>query len=92
MLRKMFRLPHFARPRLFHCLRGGFCLARLETLHAASRVDELILAGVERVALGADFHMDFLASGPHGERVSAAAVNSGFRIIGRVNIGLCHDT
>ncbi len=41
-------------------LRFGFLRrAGLEAFHAAGHVYQFLLTGIERVALGADFHLDF---------------------------------
>lgn len=72
------------------CSRGFvFCIAGLleavllvELVHAAAGVDELLLAGVERVALGADFNRDVLLGGTGLNHVAAGAANRGRLIIG----------
>src|SRR6266704_2983823 len=54
-----------------------------EFLHAARRIDDLLLARVERVAGRADFHVQILAQGRAGlERFSAAADDLDFLVIG----------
>ena len=66
-----------------------FCIAGLleavllvELVHAAAGVDELLLAGVEGVALGADFNRDVLLGGTGLNHVAAGAANRGRLIIG----------
>src|SRR5467141_3832397 len=54
-----------------------------EFLHAARRIDDLLLARVERVAGRADFHVQVLAQRRAGlERVSAAADYGDFLVFG----------
>jgi len=55
---------------LWFNLRGA---ARLELLHASCGVDELLFAGVERMALCANFNADLFLSGAGYERVAAGA-------------------
>src|SRR6478752_434206 len=59
----------------------------LEALHAAARVDELLLAGVERMAVRADLDVQLGARGTRCERVPAAAVHGREDVLG-VNVGL----
>src|SRR5207247_7755963 len=55
--------------------RGLFLLGVLaaETLHATGRVDQLLLAGVERMAVGADFHVMVAHRGARLDDVPAHA-------------------
>ena len=57
-----------------------------EPLHTAGRVDQLLLAGEERVALGADFDVDHGDRGARDEAVAARALH-GCSLIGRMNPG-----
>ena len=58
-----------------------------ELLNATGGVHDLLLAGVERMALGADFDVEIAASGGAGlELVAATAGDSHVRIIW-MNIG-----
>src|SRR5436305_4669916 len=73
-------------------LGGALCALRLleaplEALDAAARVHELLLARVERVALGADLDVQLGLRGTRGERVPAAAVHGGEDVLG-MNLGL----
>ena len=66
--------------------RSGFCPPRLEFLNAASGVNQLFLAGVERVALAADFHIDFLFRGSYGECIPAGAMHDSVIVVLWVDI------
>src|SRR5438046_1137610 len=76
-----------------HGLAGGLVrgvvrpVLLAEALHPARRVQELLLPGVERMALGADFHVDHRGGAPGDERIAAGALNGGALII-RMNTGL----
>src|ERR1700750_2465334 len=59
----------------------------LEALEPSARVDELLLAGVERVAGRADLDVQLGLRGTRRERVPAAAVHGGDDVVG-VNLGL----
>jgi hypothetical protein len=59
----------------------------LETFHTAARVHELLLARVERVALGADLDVELGLRGPCLELVAARATNRGKDIV-RMDVGL----
>jgi hypothetical protein len=59
-----------------------FRLATLETLDAPARVDQLLFAGVEGVALGAELHVQIVFRRPRVELVAARAVHVGKLIIG----------
>ena len=59
----------------------------VELIHAAAGVDQLLLAGVEGVALGADFHGDVLLGGTGLIHGAAGAADGGGLII-RVDSGL----
>ena len=54
----------------------------VELLHAAAGVDQLLLAGVEGVALGADFHGDVLTGGAGLDDVAAGAADGGLVVLG----------
>src|SRR5438874_9830597 len=53
-----------------------------EALHAAGGVDELLLAGEERMALAANVDVDLGTGTARSERVSAGAVNSTSLVLG----------
>jgi hypothetical protein len=59
-----------------------FGLTTLEPLDAASGVDQLLLARVERVALGAELDMQVALGRPRVELVAARAVHVGERVFG----------
>lgn len=60
-----------------------FCVFAAEALDATRGVDELLLAGEEGVASGADFDMDVSTmGGAGGEVVSAGAHDADFFVIG----------
>ena len=73
--------------------RGGFlgllalvpAVLLMELLDAARRIDELHLAGEERMARRADFGVDVLLGAARGELVAATAGDGGFFILG-VNV------
>jgi hypothetical protein len=87
---------------------GSFCSCTVfvaELLDAASGIHDLLCAGVERVALGADFNVQvgFAHGGTGLELVAAAAchcdlfvfrVNGGFHIVflAKVGRGICTRT
>ena len=54
----------------------------VELVHAAAGVDELLLAGIERVAFGADFNGDVLFGGTGLNHIAAGAADRGRIIIG----------
>jgi hypothetical protein len=53
-----------------------------ETLDPSGGVDQLLLSGEERVALGTDFNTDIGFGGTDGHFVAAGATNDGFFVIG----------
>src|SRR5215211_1834802 len=65
--------------------RGGG--AALEALHAATRVDQLLLARVERVAVRADLHVDLRLGRAGRELVAAGAADVSLDVLG-VDVGL----
>ena len=54
----------------------------VELVNAAAGVDQLLLAGVEGVALGADFHGDVLLGGAGLDDSAASALDGGLLVIG----------
>ena len=60
-------------------------VAFFETVYTAAGIDELLLAGIERMALGADFNPQFLFNRTGGERLSTGAPYLALTIL-RVNI------
>ena len=78
-------------------LRGGLGLARVrlgelaaEALDAACGVDQLLLAGEERVAGGADFDDDVALVRRAGLKVVAAGALDGDGVVLRVNTFFWH--
>src|SRR5256885_8524230 len=57
-----------------------------EPLHAPRRIHQLLLAGEERMALGADLHVNHGHGGPRHEAVAAGALHRG-PLVGGVNPG-----
>jgi hypothetical protein len=73
---------HYAGSHSFGVL-GSFGLAGLEFVDAAGGVDELLLAGVERVAVRANFHGNILHGRVSREgSVAAVAVDGGLKDLG----------
>jgi hypothetical protein len=71
----------FGRGSLFGVL-GGLSLAGLKLVHASGGVDKLLLTGVERMAVRANFHVDAL----HGRMsreggVATVAVDGGLKYL-----------
>src|SRR6476646_10672411 len=60
----------------------GLLEAALEALDAAARVQQLLLAGVERVARGADLDVQLGLGGTRRERVPAATVHGREDVLG----------
>ena len=54
----------------------------VELVNAAAGVNQLLLAGVEGVALGADFHGDVLLGGAGLDDSAASALDGGLLVIG----------
>ena len=54
----------------------------VELVNTAAGVDQLLLAGVERVALGADFNGDVLTGRAGLDDVAAGAADGGVKILG----------
>ena len=53
----------------------------VETVNTSTGVNQLLLAGIERVALGADFNTDLLLGGAGGEGVAASATDGGLLVL-----------
>jgi hypothetical protein len=69
------------------CLCAGLAVFLAEFLNAAGGVHDLLGAGVERVALGADFNVQRLAHGGAGCELVAAATVYGDFLVFRMDIG-----
>ena len=67
--------------------RAGLLEAALEALHPAAGVDELLLARVERMALGADLHVELCLRRARPELVAAGAGHVREDVLG-MDVGL----
>ena len=65
---------------------GGFDRAFLESVDGAGCVDQVLLAGIKRVAIRANFNMQLLFGGAGGESVAAGADYLGVCEIGWVEV------
>ena len=54
----------------------------VETINTSTGVNQLLLAGIERVALGADFNSDVLLGGTGRKDVATGTANRGLFVIG----------
>ena len=54
----------------------------VETINTSTGVDQLLLAGVERVALGADLNTDLLLGGTGCKHVATCATDGGLFVVG----------
>ena len=54
----------------------------VEALNTSAGVNQLLLAGIERVALGADFNTNILLGGTSLNYIAASALDGGRLIIG----------
>ena len=54
----------------------------VETVNTSTGVNQLLLAGVERVALGADFNSDVLLGGAGGKGIATGATNRSLFVLG----------
>src|SRR3954452_1028690 len=79
--------PTFCAIRLGARCALGLFETLLEALDASAGVDQLLLAGVERVARGADLDVQLGLGGTRRERVPAAAVHGREDVLG-VNLRL----
>ena len=72
--------------------RLRFRVLAAEALDAACRIDQLLLAGEERMASGADFYVDIALMGRTGRKVVAARANNPDFVIVWMNPLLWHDS
>ena len=71
----------------YRTLSGATTVLLLELAHSAGRIDNFLLAGIERVTCRTDFHMQFLAeSGTGFEGITAGAHNLDGSVL-RMNAG-----
>ena len=54
----------------------------VETINTSTGVNQLLLAGIERVALGADFNSDVLLGGTGRKDVATSATDHGLFVSG----------
>ena len=54
----------------------------LEAVNTSACINKLLLTGVERMALGADFNSDVLLSGTGLDHITACAGDSGLNVVG----------
>ena len=54
----------------------------VEPINASTGVNQLLLAGIERVALGADFNTNVLLGRAAGKNITASAADRGLFVIG----------
>jgi hypothetical protein len=82
----------FANPSPKWRLLGLACLGVLaaEALHATGRIDKTLLAGEERVARRADFHVNVALVGRTGLKVVSAGANYAHSVVSGVNLFLRH--
>lgn len=52
-----------------------------EFINGSGGINQVLLAGIERVAVGANFNMDFRFSGACGECIAASTNEFGLRVI-----------
>ena len=71
--------PASQRCRLYFLLQAE---TLVETVNTSTGVNQLLLAGIEGVALGADFNTDVLLGGAGGENVTTSAADSGLLVVG----------
>ena len=57
-------------------------VALLEAIHASAGVHQLLTAGVERMALGADFDLELALNGTALESLAASAANDALTVCG----------
>jgi hypothetical protein len=75
-VRLFFFLLNFFRANLgFLGFGGSFGFPRFETFHASGYVQEFFFAGIDRVAFGTNFNVNFRLGGSNREMVSAGAFN-----------------
>ena len=54
----------------------------VEAINTSTGVNQLLLAGIERVALGADFHTNVLLGRTSGKDIAACAADGGLFVLG----------
>ena len=71
--------PHRIRCGLYFLLQAE---TLVKTIDTSTGVNQLLLAGIERVALGADFNTDILLGRAGGKSVTAGAADGGLLVFG----------
>ena len=56
--------------------------ALVEAINTSTGVNQLLLAGIERVALGADFNSDVLLGGAGGKSIATSTANRSLFVVG----------
>ena len=83
--RQSFRQKNTKSPHYDHAVRTSLLLQAktlVETVNTSTGVNQLLLAGIERVALGADLDTDLLLGGASGKDVTAVATDRGLFVLG----------
>ena len=76
---------HKEKPVLQIVVQVSFLLqaeSLVETVNTSTGVNQLLLAGIERVALGANFNTDILLGRTGGKDVATGAADSGLLVVG----------
>ncbi len=85
------RAPLLRGPGGCLCLRGvRLRVFAAEALHATGSIDHLLLAGKERVAVGADFHVDVALMGRTGLKAVTAGAHHADGFVIRMDSWLRH--
>ena len=71
--------PASKRCRLYFLLQAE---TLVEAINASTGVNQLLLAGIEGVALGADFNTDLLLGRASGKSITASATDGGLLVVG----------
>ena len=74
--------PQRERPETHSVCRSLAAKAAIEAVHTSAGIDQLLLASVERMALGADFHVDLGLGGAGLDDVAARAGDGAVNVLG----------
>ena len=80
IIRRKTKKPHCSAVRFFMFLLQAETL--VEAINTSTGVNQLLLAGIERVALGADFHLNVLLGGTGSKDITASAADGSLFVIG----------
>ena len=83
--RQSFRHKKTKSPHYDHAVRTLLLLQAktlVETINTSTGVNQLLLAGIERVALGADLNADVLLGGAGRKDVATGTANRGLFVLG----------